>query len=193
MTTTDLNTKLAELESLIENLQAELDACPNRLWLSEGNMARHTLLIVYVAKRDALLAESGDRFVAQPMPAESNPVEFADSAEASDDEPTTGDWTEEDAYGQPYPSEGFSTEDNVTMGHQDIESYSTRPEPYELFRAFSDADQAWSDELHRQFGKDPGDVRYMAKGEGKPGTALNVAYKAFRATNDAWLASVRTS
>jgi hypothetical protein len=47
-------TKAAELDRIIENLQAELDACPNRLWNSEGNQYRLDQLIILTAKRAAL-------------------------------------------------------------------------------------------------------------------------------------------
>jgi hypothetical protein len=46
----------AALDRIIENLQSELDACPNSRWNSEGNQYRLGLLIEYTAKRAALAA-----------------------------------------------------------------------------------------------------------------------------------------
>jgi hypothetical protein len=57
MTDSIRSSKVAELDTLISALQADLDACPNRLWTSEGNQARLALLIDYTAKREALLAD----------------------------------------------------------------------------------------------------------------------------------------
>ena len=53
-----ITTKLVEIDALIEALHAELDACPNRLWNSEGNQYRLDLLIEYTAKRAALAAST---------------------------------------------------------------------------------------------------------------------------------------
>jgi len=40
------------------------------------------------------------------------------------------------------------------------------------YRAAMDADDAWSAELRRRFGKNAGDVRYTAKGKGPTGSNL---------------------
>lgn len=59
------------------------------------------------------------------------------------------------------------------------------------WRAAMDADNAWSAELQRQFGKRAGDVRYTSVGEGAKGSTLRTLYDAFRATTDAWTASIQ--
>lgn len=47
---------------------------------------------------------------------------------------------------------------------------------YAIYREFLAADEAWSVELRREFGKDAGTARYQTRGEGEPGSALNMAY-----------------
>lgn len=42
------------------------------------------------------------------------------------------------------------------------------------------ADDAWSAELTRSFGKKAGDVRYTPAGEGEPGSALRLAYDRYK-------------
>jgi len=48
--------RTAELDSIIESLQADLDSCPSSMWTSERNQARLDLLIEYTSKRDAMVA-----------------------------------------------------------------------------------------------------------------------------------------
>jgi len=47
---------IAALDDLIAGLQSELDACPTRLWLSDGNQYRLAELIRLTARRAALAA-----------------------------------------------------------------------------------------------------------------------------------------
>lgn len=46
----------------------------------------------------------------------------------------------------------------------------------EAFRELSQADDAWSAELTRQFGKAAGDVRYTAQGMGDEGSPLRALH-----------------
>ena len=43
-------------------------------------------------------------------------------------------------------------------------------------KPFQDADDAWSLELQRIFGKDAGDARYQKRGEGEQGSVLHCLY-----------------
>jgi len=52
--------------------------------------------------------------------------------------------------------------------------------------AFQVADDAWSLELQKAFGKRAGDVRYTPRGKGEPGTALRTAYDAREAARIAY-------
>jgi hypothetical protein len=55
-----------------------------------------------------------------------------------------------------------------------------------LHRAALAADQAWSAELQRLFGKHAGDVRYHAAGKGDAGTALRRLYDTYVVARDSW-------
>ena len=57
------------------------------------------------------------------------------------------------------------------------------------YRAAVAADNAWSKELERLFGKDAGDVRYTQQGQSGP--TLAPLYAAYRRANDAWFAAKR--
>lgn len=46
--------KVEELDTLIGNLEADLDSTPNRSWTSEGARFRLSLLIDYTARRHLL-------------------------------------------------------------------------------------------------------------------------------------------
>lgn len=48
------------------------------------------------------------------------------------------------------------------------------------------ADNAWSAELEKLFGKRAGDVRYTEEGKGRPGTALNRAYLHWKEVSARW-------
>ena len=61
----------------------------------------------------------------------------------------------------------------------------------ETYRAWLAADEAWSAELRRAFGKQAGDMRYLPQGRGAPGSALRVTYEAFCAGREAWEAANR--
>jgi hypothetical protein len=52
--------------------------------------------------------------------------------------------------------------------------------------AFQIADDVWSAELKKAFGKNAGDVRYTAKGRGEAGTPLNAAFVKREAARKAW-------
>lgn len=54
---------------------------------------------------------------------------------------------------------------------------------------FQDADNAWSDELQRKFGKQAGDARYLARGKGEEGSELRRLHDAREAARAAWHAS----
>lgn len=53
-------------------------------------------------------------------------------------------------------------------------------------QAFCAADDAWSLELRKAFGKQAGDVRYTARGKGDPGSVLRAAYDAREAARVAY-------
>lgn len=53
-------------------------------------------------------------------------------------------------------------------------------------RAFQAADDAWSVELRKAFGKQAGDIRYTPRGKGDHGTALRAAYDAREAARIAF-------
>ena len=55
----------------------------------------------------------------------------------------------------------------------------------EAYRAAIAADDAYSAELRRLFGKRAGDVRYTKAGEGEPGSDLNRLYLAWTEANRA--------
>ena len=46
------------------------------------------------------------------------------------------------------------------------------------------ADDAWSAELRRVFGRDSGDARYQPRGMGAPGTRLRTLHDAYVAARD---------
>lgn len=56
---------------------------------------------------------------------------------------------------------------------------------YVAYKAALAADNRWSLELRRLFGKRAGDVRYTKQGQGEPGTELNDAYLAFQVASEA--------
>lgn len=60
------------------------------------------------------------------------------------------------------------------------------PEHQAAGQIFATADDAWVAELHRQFGKRSGDVRYTPAGRGEPGSALNALYTARAVAQTAW-------
>jgi hypothetical protein len=51
-------------------------------------------------------------------------------------------------------------------------------------KAWNAADDAWSALLHSTFGIDAATARYAPEGEGRPGTALNDAYRAYVAAGE---------
>jgi hypothetical protein len=55
------------------------------------------------------------------------------------------------------------------------------------------ADEAWSAELHRLFGKNAGDVRYTRRGHGEPGSELRRLHDAKLAADEALRASCAAS
>lgn len=62
-----------------------------------------------------------------------------------------------------------------------------------LYRKALAADDAWSAELRRLFGKRAGDVRYTAAGKGEPGSTLRHLHDEFRRANEAWMDAMRAS
>lgn len=58
-----------------------------------------------------------------------------------------------------------------------------------LYLAALAADDAWSKEGQRVFGKRWGDVRYTAQARGEPGSVLATCYTAYVTTRDAWHAA----
>lgn len=54
------------------------------------------------------------------------------------------------------------------------------------YNAFAAADDAWSAELVRAFGKRASEARYTAEGKGEPGTPLRAASDAFHEARKAW-------
>lgn len=59
----------------------------------------------------------------------------------------------------------------------------------DLYRAAMAADDAWSDELQRLFGKRAGDARYTREGKGEPGTDLRRLHDAKLAADAAMRAA----
>ncbi len=55
---------------------------------------------------------------------------------------------------------------------------------------FQRADNAWSAELGRLFGKRAGDVRYTKQGKGEPGSVLRATHDEFCRTRDAWYKAI---
>ncbi len=61
---------------------------------------------------------------------------------------------------------------------------------HELYEAWVAADQAWSAAIELAFPKEwPGDVRYIQKGKGEPGTLLRAAYETRQAAEEAFRAA----
>jgi len=56
-------------------------------------------------------------------------------------------------------------------------------------KPYQDADDAWSAELKRVFGKDAGQARYEPRGQGEDGSALRMAYEARTAARVVWFRS----
>ena len=52
------------------------------------------------------------------------------------------------------------------------------------------ADDAWSAELQKQFGRNAGDMRYTPRGRGEPGSKLAELHAEFRRTSDLWHAAI---
>lgn len=74
----------------------------------------------------------------------------------------------------------------------DLETHRKKREPgFEAHYAFQDADDAWSRELQRLFGKRAGDVRYTDAGKGAPGSVLRSLHDAREALRMAWEADKR--
>jgi hypothetical protein len=57
---------------------------------------------------------------------------------------------------------------------------------HQMYREAVAADEAWSLEGQRIFGKRWGDVRYTRQGEGDPGSMLHSRYQAFLWARVAW-------
>lgn len=55
-----------------------------------------------------------------------------------------------------------------------------------VHQALFAADDAWQEELVKQFGRNAGDVRYTKAGNGAPGTKLRALYDAYTAARTAW-------
>jgi len=67
---------------------------------------------------------------------------------------------------------------------------ANRKFPYtEQLPPFQAADDAWSAELHRVFGKNACNARYLLCGRGEEGTKLRELYEAREAARSAWHAS----
>lgn len=70
----------------------------------------------------------------------------------------------------------------------------TKEQLQEFTRLALAADQAWHDELVRNFGKKAGDMRYIAAGRGEPDSRLRELYvanriacdRAYRACSEYW-------
>ncbi len=61
------------------------------------------------------------------------------------------------------------------------------PEVEEYYQKFADADDAWHEELVKNFGKRrAGDIRYYPEGKGQPGDAINAAYVARMKAHEAY-------
>jgi len=56
-------------------------------------------------------------------------------------------------------------------------------------RPFQAADDAWSAELHRRFGREAGDARYGPRGKGEEGSELRRLHDAREAARAVWFAS----
>ena len=56
-------------------------------------------------------------------------------------------------------------------------------------KPFQDADDAWSAELLRVFGKNAGDARYGTKGKGEEGSKLRSLYEARMLAQTIWHSS----
>jgi hypothetical protein len=64
--------------------------------------------------------------------------------------------------------------------------------PYtDALHAFQAADDAWSDQLQREFGKNAGDARYTERGKGDEGSTLSRLHNAREEARVAWYASSR--
>ena len=59
-------------------------------------------------------------------------------------------------------------------------------DPDTIYRAFLDADTAWSAQLVRCFGKQAGDVRYTTRGNGEPGSELRRLDDLYTAARETW-------
>lgn len=57
-------------------------------------------------------------------------------------------------------------------------------------RAFHDADQQWMTALVAKFEERAGAARYLAEGQGEPGSELRRLYDAFCRARDLWLEEV---
>jgi hypothetical protein len=62
----------------------------------------------------------------------------------------------------------------------------TNEEKLILARNAQVTDNAWQEQLEKQFGKRAGDIRYRKEGRGEAGTALNVTYLEREAARVAW-------
>jgi hypothetical protein len=62
--------------------------------------------------------------------------------------------------------------------------------PYtDLLKTFQYADDAWSAELHKVFGKDAGQARYEGRGKGEEGSKLRYLHDARETAREAWYRS----
>lgn len=59
------------------------------------------------------------------------------------------------------------------------------------YRAYLEADRAWSAELQRLFGKNAGDVRYTDQGH--TGPTLAPLYAEYRRTGEAWHTAIEAA
>jgi len=55
-----------------------------------------------------------------------------------------------------------------------------------IHKAFNAADDAWSEELQRCFGKEAGDKRYVEEGKGASGSLLRLTHDARDTLRRAW-------
>ena len=58
------------------------------------------------------------------------------------------------------------------------------------YYAFQAADDAWSAELQKQFGRNAGDIRYTPRGRGEPGSKLAELHAEFHRTQAEWTAAI---